>query len=66
METRQAHPGRSDRKYINLSEDYEVRDWAKHFNISENELKEAVKQAGSSAEEVQAWLDSKNRSRSNS
>lgn len=66
METRQAHPGRSDRKYINLSEDYEVRDWAKHFNISENELKEAVKQAGSTAEEVQAWLDNKNRSRSNS
>ena len=66
MDTKQAHPGRSDRKYINLSEDYEVRDWAKHFNISTDELKEAVKQAGSSAEEVQAWLKNKNRSTSNS
>lgn len=58
------HPGRSDREWVNLSEDYELRDWAKHFQVSEEELKNAVKQAGSSrAADVAAWLD-KNRGNS--
>jgi len=59
MAHHQAHPGHSDRKYINLSEDYEVRDWAKHFNVTEDELREAVKNAGSNAEEVEAYLNKK-------
>lgn len=57
MEKQQAHPGRSDRKYINLSEEYEVRDWSDHFKISPEELKEAVKSAGSKATDVEAWLN---------
>lgn len=57
-EHKHAHPGRSDRQYINLSEDYEIRDWTKHFNISADELRHAVKSAGSSkASDVQEWLD---------
>ena len=34
--------GGQDRKRINVNEDYEVRDWAKKFDISPEKLKEAV------------------------
>ena len=33
-----------DRARINLNEDYEVRDWAKKFGVSEDELRHAVRQ----------------------
>ena len=41
-----------DRKQISLTEPYEVRDWAKHFNVSEEELRRAAEKVGSSAEAV--------------
>ena len=34
--------GKADRDRINLSEDYEVRDWSKKFGVSEDQLRKAV------------------------
>jgi hypothetical protein len=34
-------PGGQDRKRININEDYEVRDWAKKFGVSQDQLKAA-------------------------
>lgn len=48
--------GGQDRSRINTSEDYEVRDWAKKFGVSAEELREAVKAVGSSAKDVEAHL----------
>jgi hypothetical protein len=41
-----------DRSRISLSEDYEVRYWSKKFGITKEELKQAVKKAGSSSARV--------------
>ncbi|MBA3479571.1 MAG: DUF3606 domain-containing protein [Lautropia sp.] len=49
-------PGGQDRKRINLSEDYEVRDWAKKFGVSEDELRKAVGAVGNDAAKVEAHL----------
>jgi hypothetical protein len=51
--------GGQDRKRINTSEDYEVRDWAKKFGVTPDELKAAVKAAGNEAAAVEAHLKSK-------
>jgi hypothetical protein len=48
--------GGQDRTRINLSEDYEVRDWAKKFGVTPDELKAAVAKAGSRAEDVERAL----------
>ena len=45
-----------DRTRINTSEDYEVRDWAKKFGVSGEELREAVKAVGPIAKDVEAHL----------
>jgi hypothetical protein len=50
--------GGQDRTRINLSEAYEVRDWAKKFGVSKEELTAAVKKVGSKASEVEAHLKS--------
>jgi len=44
--------GRQDRDRIALSEDYEVRHWTKELGVSREELEEAVKSVGNSAERV--------------
>jgi hypothetical protein len=49
----------NDRKLISLSEEYEVRDWCKSLNCTENELRIAVKAVGNSAEAVRAHLTGK-------
>ncbi len=49
-------PGGQDRRRINLSEDYEVRDWAKKFGVSEDELRKAVGAVGNDAAKVEAYL----------
>jgi hypothetical protein len=41
--------GSPDRDRINTSEEYEVRYWSEKFNISADELKEAVRNSGSSS-----------------
>ena len=48
--------GKPDRNRISLSEDYEVQDWSKKFGVSTEELKKAVKQVGSNAKDVEAYL----------
>ena len=48
--------GRPDRDRINVNEDYEVRDWAKKFGVSPEELKRAVQQVGDRADTVRQHL----------
>jgi len=48
--------GGQDRTRISLSEDYEVRDWAKKFGVTADELKAAVKAVGNEAAAVEAHL----------
>ena len=51
--------GGQDRKRINLSQDFEVRDWAKKFGVSEAELRKAVGAVGADASKVEAHLKGK-------
>lgn len=48
--------GGQDRKRINLSEDYEVRDWAEKFGVTADDLRAAVGRVGSNADDVEAAL----------
>ncbi|KRC25590.1 DUF3606 domain-containing protein [Acidovorax sp. Root219] len=48
--------GGQDRTRISLTEDYEVRDWAKKFGVTVDELKAAVKAVGNDAKAVEAHL----------
>jgi hypothetical protein len=41
---------------INVNEAYEVRDWAKKFKVTEDELKVAVKRVGDQAAAVEKYL----------
>ena len=45
-----------DRNRINVNEDYELRDWAKKFDVSPDQLKEAVKAVGDRAADVEMHL----------
>ena len=51
-----SQPGGQDRTRISLNEDYEVRDWSKKFNVSEDQLKAAVKAVGNEAKAVEEHL----------
>jgi hypothetical protein len=48
--------GRPDRDRININENYEVEYWTKTLGISAEQLKNAVKTAGTSAEAVKEHL----------
>src|ERR1043165_1017992 len=48
--------GSPDRDRINIHEDYEKRDWAKKFGVSEERLEQAVKKVGTNAKDVQKEL----------
>jgi len=48
--------GGQDRKLISLSDDYEVRDWAAKFGVTQEELSAAVRQVGNNASDVEAHL----------
>ena len=48
--------GGQDRKRISLSQEYEVRDWAKKFNVTPEQLKAAVGAVGNEAAAVEAHL----------
>lgn len=50
------NPGRPDRDRINVNEDYELRDWARKFGVSAEELKRAVQQVGDRADAVRQHL----------
>lgn len=56
MADNKASSGGQDRKRINLHQDYEVRDWAKKFGVTPDELKQAVAKAGNLAEDVEREL----------
>lgn len=45
-----------DSSKISLKEDYEVEYWTKKFNVSAEELQEAVKKAGVSADAVMIYF----------
>jgi len=48
--------GGQDRARINMSEDYEVQDWAESLGVSRERLQEAVDAVGDRADDVRAWL----------
>lgn len=48
--------GQEDRIRINTSEDYEVRDWAKKFGVTEDALRRAVERVGPMADDVRREL----------
>lgn len=49
--------GPQDRSRINLSEDYEVRYWTEALGVSEQTLRDAVAEVGSSADRVREALE---------
>ena len=51
--------GSPDRDRINVNEDYELQHWSEKFGVSRDELKEAVKTAGTNAKDVEAYLKNK-------
>lgn len=50
--------GGQDRQRISLSDDYEVRDWARKFGVTSEQLKAAVAAVGNQAAAVEAHLKS--------
>ncbi|GGY98937.1 DUF3606 domain-containing protein [Pseudoduganella plicata] len=48
--------GAQDRSRINVNEPWELRYWTKELGLSEDELREAVKVAGTSASAVRQHL----------
>ena len=49
--------GPADRHEINVNEEYEVSYWTKELGISEDRLRELVKQVGTSADMVRQRLE---------
>ncbi len=45
-----------DRQRIDIHQDFELRDWAKKFDTTPEQLKEAVKAVGDHAEDVEMYL----------
>lgn len=48
--------GPQDRSRISLSEKWEVQYWTKELNVTEEQLQQAVKQAGNSVNAVRQHL----------
>jgi predicted transcriptional regulator len=48
--------GGQDRQRIDVNQDYELRDWAEKFSVSQEELREAVKAVGTRASDVEEYL----------
>jgi hypothetical protein len=44
--------GQPDRSKINMSEDYEVKYWTRHFGVTREELQKVVDRVGNSAATV--------------
>jgi len=51
--------GKADRDRINTSEDYELNDWANHFGVSKDKVKQAVKKVGPMVKDVERELKGK-------
>ena len=56
MSDDKSQSGGQDRTRISLSEDYEVRDWAAKFGVTEKALRDAVARVGDNADDVQREL----------
>jgi hypothetical protein len=56
MADNKSKSGGQDRKRINVTEDYELRDWSKKFGVTPEELKDAVKKVGPMADDVKKEL----------
>lgn len=50
-----------DRQLISLEQPHEVRDWSRSMKCSEDELRQAVKVVGHSADAVRAYLHGKSK-----
>jgi Protein of unknown function (DUF3606) len=48
--------GGSDRKRINVNQDYELRDWARKLDATPEQIKQAVAQVGDRAADVEMHL----------
>ena len=46
----------TDRKRIDVNQDYELRDWSTKFGVSQEQLKEAVQAVGTQADRVEEFL----------
>jgi len=51
--------GSPDNKRINVNEAYELRDWAKRLDVTQQDLKRAVREVGDSAAKVKQHLGKK-------
>lgn len=56
MSDDKTRPGGRDRQLVSLTEDYEVRDWAARFGVTEQALRAAVGRVGNKADDVQREL----------
>lgn len=56
MSDDKAQVGNPDRQRINVHEDYELRDWAKRFGVSKDQLENAVDAVGTGAKDVEQYL----------
>ncbi|RXR00842.1 DUF3606 domain-containing protein [Pseudoxanthomonas composti] len=56
MSDDKAKTGAPDRDRINVNEDYELQYWTKALGVSADELREAVRAAGTSADAVRRHL----------
>ena len=54
-DTKQRHG--QDGKRIDVDQDYELRYWTKELGVTEQELKQAVRAAGTQIETVRRYLD---------
>jgi hypothetical protein len=44
--------GPQDRSRVNVNESWELQYWTRHFGVSEDQLRDAVKSAGTSVDAV--------------
>jgi predicted DNA-binding protein YlxM (UPF0122 family) len=50
--------GKPDRDRINPNEDYELQDWATHFGVSKEKVKQTVEKVGPMVDDVEKALKS--------
>lgn len=49
-------PGPEDRERINVNQPYEVRDWAKKFDVTPDRIRDSVKRVGDRVKDVKRDL----------
>lgn len=56
MSDDKSNRGGADRQRISLTQDYERRDWARKFGVTEDQLTQAVQKVGPMAKDVEQEL----------